>query len=231
MNLDLIDYLTKLTIPPGGEMLTCEDLGSLDLTAIPDNHFHGALVQGTPTAEQATEILRVVRPGAHVLLIAPEDNPMGHRGAVTCEDAGFEVRDAIAWVRRGGAVLYTGKVKSKRERHGGTGGHNNSHPTLKPIKLMEQLLEDIPPDKVVADFFLGAGATGIAALRTGHDFVGIELEAESLRISDQRIRHHDAADAGWLRANIVSDHKEPEPEPEPLGLGDLFGWDDDEGGI
>jgi len=45
-----------------------------------------------------------------------------------------------------------------------------------------------PPGGTVLDPFLGSGSTGIAALREGFEFVGIEREAEYVEIARARIQ-------------------------------------------
>lgn len=84
----------------------------------------------------------------------------------------------------GGAsrFFYCAKA-SKSER-----GEGNTHPTVKPIKLMEYLIKLItPPGGIILDPFAGSGTTGIAAANLGFDFIGIELNAEYFKISEQRI--------------------------------------------
>jgi len=49
-----------------------------------------------PSAELWSEVLRVLRPGGHLLAFAGTRTQ--HRMAVRIEDAGFEIRDMIAWV-------------------------------------------------------------------------------------------------------------------------------------
>jgi site-specific DNA-methyltransferase (adenine-specific) len=49
-----------------------------------------------PAAEVWTECLRVLKPGGHLLAFAGTRTQ--HRMAVRIEDAGFEIRDMIAWV-------------------------------------------------------------------------------------------------------------------------------------
>jgi site-specific DNA-methyltransferase (adenine-specific) len=45
-----------------------------------------------------------------------------------------------------------------------------------------------PPGGTVLDPFNGSGSTGKAALKEGFSYVGIEKEAEYLRIAEARIR-------------------------------------------
>ena len=49
-----------------------------------------------PQAEVWREVLRVLKPGGHLLAFAGTRTQ--HRMAVQIEDAGFEIRDMIAWV-------------------------------------------------------------------------------------------------------------------------------------
>lgn len=65
---------------------------------------------------------------------------------------------------------------------------HNTHPTVKPVALMQWLCRLVtPPAGVVLDPFTGSGSTGIAALREGFSFIGIEREAEYVEIARDRI--------------------------------------------
>ena len=66
----------------------------------------------------------------------------------------------------------------------------NTHPTIKPIKLMEYLIKlTTRPGGVVLDCFMGSGTTGLSAKRNGYSFIGIEKEQEYFDIAQQRINH------------------------------------------
>jgi site-specific DNA-methyltransferase (adenine-specific) len=66
----------------------------------------------------------------------------------------------------------------------------NAHPTVKPIGLMRWIVRlVVPPGGVVLDPFAGSGSTGIAAVLEERQFVGIEREAEYVRIARARLRH------------------------------------------
>jgi site-specific DNA-methyltransferase (adenine-specific) len=67
-------------------------------------------------------------------------------------------------------------------------GEGNSHPTVKPTELMRYLCRLVtPPGGVVLDPFMGSGSTGKAAALEGFRFIGIEREAEYLKIARDRI--------------------------------------------
>jgi DNA modification methylase len=71
------------------------------------------------------------------------------------------------------------------ERHSVT---RNSHPTVKPVELMQWLCRLITPHKgIVLDPLTGSGSTGIAALREGFEFIGVEREPEYVEIARDRI--------------------------------------------
>lgn len=66
----------------------------------------------------------------------------------------------------------------------------NHHPTVKPLSLCRWLVRLLaPPGGVVLDPFAGSGSTGIAAVLEGHQFVGIEREAEYIAIARARMTH------------------------------------------
>lgn len=69
-------------------------------------------------------------------------------------------------------------------------GADNSHPTVKSSTLMSYLIKLItPPEGVVLDPFMGSGSTGVAALKEGFEFIGIEKEPEYFSISEKRIQN------------------------------------------
>jgi hypothetical protein len=64
----------------------------------------------------------------------------------------------------------------------------NFHPTVKPIKLMTYLCRLItPPQGIVLDPFMGSGSTGVAAVKEGFGFIGIEREPSYFEICKARI--------------------------------------------
>lgn len=90
----------------------------------------------------------------------------------------------------GGGVsrfFYVAKA-SQRER-----GQYNSHPTVKPLKLMEWLCKlACPPGGLVIDPFAGSGSTGLACLQTGRRFIGVELDAGYAKIAVKRLKQAEA---------------------------------------
>lgn len=64
----------------------------------------------------------------------------------------------------------------------------NSHPTVKPTDLMRHLIRLVTPiGGTVLDPFLGSGSTALAAEQEGFAWIGIEKEAEYVRIAEARL--------------------------------------------
>jgi site-specific DNA-methyltransferase (adenine-specific) len=88
----------------------------------------------------------------------------------------------------GGAsrFFYTAKVPpAERKLSDGT---TNQHPTAKSIKLMRYFVRLVtPPNGTVLDPFAGSGTTGVAALKEGFGFLGIELDPEHHRVAQLRL--------------------------------------------
>lgn len=68
-------------------------------------------------------------------------------------------------------------------------GEGRVHPTQKPIDLMAFCLQAcrLKGGDLVLDPYMGAGATGIAAIRRGLKFIGIEIEPQYFDIACRRI--------------------------------------------
>ena len=97
---------------------------------------------------------------------------------------------------------------SRADRNDGLPPGANFHPTVKPTDLMAYLCRLVtPPGGAVLDPFMGSGSTGKAAVREGFRFIGIEREADYLRIATARIE-----------AQMCTSRAESEPPPQ----NDLF---------
>ena len=86
----------------------------------------------------------------------------------------------LAWMKGGHGVYayrktFTARTRAK-EAHG-TAGYDlkPAHPTQKPEGLMAWCIEKAGRPEVVADPYMGAGATGVAAMNLGLRFVGVEI--------------------------------------------------------
>ncbi len=72
------------------------------------------------------------------------------------------------------------------------------HPTQKPVALMDWCLGFEPQSVTVCDPFMGSGTTGVAAIRAGKSFIGIERDPDYFEIACRRIREANGDDAGPL---------------------------------
>jgi DNA modification methylase len=65
---------------------------------------------------------------------------------------------------------------------------NESHPTEKPASLMVELLIKCDPSWRILDPFMGSGTTGVACVKLGRKFIGIEIDPGYFDIACRRIR-------------------------------------------
>lgn len=105
-------------------------------------------------------------------------------------------------VKSGGELTHrkegSAGLNSPRAGAGRSGGRKNTHPTVKPIGLMEYLIRLVtPPGGHVLDPMMGSGTTVAAASRLGFDVTGIDLEDEYIPIARRRVPYW-AKTAGWM---------------------------------
>lgn len=156
------------------------------LRAMPDNSFHGCLTDppyglsfmghqwdhGVPSAEVWREVLRVLRPGAHVLAFG--GTRTSHRLTCAIEDAGFEIRDCMMWLY-GSGFPKSHDVSKALDRDAAAGateaarqwaGHGTAlKPAWEPIIVARKPLEGTVAQNVQR---WGCGALAIDASRVGH---------------------------------------------------------------
>ena len=66
--------------------------------------------------------------------------------------------------------------------------YSGFHPTQKPVALLEDLIKTYTNEgDTVLDFTCGSGSTGVAAVNTGRNFIGIELDENYFKIAQERI--------------------------------------------
>ncbi len=85
------------------------------------------------------------------------------------------------------------------------------HPCPKPVKMMEWLVNRVSdePDQTILDPFMGSGTTGVAAVKLGRRFIGIEIEPKYFDIACRRI------EAATRQPDLFIEHK-PAPVQEAL---------------
>lgn len=99
------------------------------------------------------------------------------------EDAyGTFLSDAeLAWMKGGHGVYCF--------RAGNSNGSHRKHPTQKPVSLMQWVIRKLKlqPGSTILDPYCGSGSTGVAAIREGHKFIGIEIDPTYAEAAKQRI--------------------------------------------
>lgn len=111
-----------------------------------------------PSTEIWAECLRVLKPGGHLLAFAGTRTQ--HRMAVRIEDAGFEIRDMIAWVYGSGFP----KSHNLQGEHEGWG--TALKPSLEPITVARKPFKATVAANVLV---FGTGALNIDACRVGSE--------------------------------------------------------------
>ena len=66
------------------------------------------------------------------------------------------------------------------------GSSDIDHPTVKPLPLMEKVVRNVQ-GQTILDPFMGSGTTGVACVKLGRKFIGIELEERYFQIACKRI--------------------------------------------
>jgi site-specific DNA-methyltransferase (adenine-specific)/modification methylase len=93
----------------------------------------------------------------------------------------------IAWTNLGGVArvfrhLWNGGIRASEH------GTPRLHPTQKPVALMEWCLSFLPDATTILDPYMGSGTTGVACIRTGRKFIGIEKHPPYFAIAVKRIQ-------------------------------------------
>jgi site-specific DNA-methyltransferase (adenine-specific) len=91
--------------------------------------------------------------------------------------------ERLRWNGGGHAAIW-----NHPQRHGTTAEGGEDHPTPKPLSLMLELVELFTdPGDIVLDPFAGSGTTGVACLRLGRRFIGIEKDAAFAAVARERL--------------------------------------------
>ena len=113
----------------------------------------------------------------------------------------------IAWFSEGGPArvfrhLWNGALR-KSER-----GITRVHPTQKAIAVMEWCLSFLPDARTILDPFMGSGTTGVACVKLGRKFTGIELDPDYFDIACKRIEE------AYRQPDMFIETPAPQPKQE-----------------
>ena len=105
------------------------------------------------------------------------DKLNGDTDFADCELAWTNLKKAVRRLQ----LLWNGCMRV--ERH-----IPREHPTQKPIEVMKWCIDHLPADVgTILDPFMGSGTTGVAAVKKGKAFYGIEREPKYFDIAVRRI--------------------------------------------
>jgi DNA modification methylase len=148
--------------------------------------------------ERAPDLRFILQRNCSVLVFGANNWPdqLPHRGRWLCWDkrtidgacdAMLGNPIELAWANK-----TTGYDKIVRVLHGGVvnaDGGKRLHPTQKPVQVMVQAILWAARNEItILDPYMGSGTTGIACVRTGRKFIGIEIDANYFRIACDRIQ-------------------------------------------
>jgi DNA modification methylase len=105
------------------------------------------------------------------------DKLNGDTDFADCELAWTNLPKAVRRIR----FLWNGCMRRERDV-------DREHPTQKPVDVMKWCIEHVPPPALsILDPFMGSGTTGVAAVKLGRSFVGIEINESYFDIAARRI--------------------------------------------
>ena len=94
-----------------------------------------------------------------------------------CELAWTNLPKAVRRIR----YLWNGMIREEKDIP-------REHPTQKPLGVMQWAIKHLPPESsTILDPFMGSGTTGVAAVKLGRKFIGIEIEEKYFDIACRRI--------------------------------------------
>ncbi len=163
--------------PPYGIDVTKMNMGGRKRTAEDKNKSWDG---GVPCDEYFNELFRVSKnqiiwggnyfnlPCSQYFSVWDKGETMRGRSFAECE---------YAWVRTGGTKIF--KMNPNQP--------DRIHPTQKPVKLYEWLLQNYAQDgDKILDTHLGSGSSRIACAKRQFDFTGFELDSDYFNDSIQR---------------------------------------------
>lgn len=117
-------------------------------------------------------------------------------------ERGFTLAEAeLAWTNRDTVI---------RVFDGNRSDPGREHPTQKPLSLMMWCVERLKA-KTILDPFMGSGTTGVAAVKLGRRFIGVEIEPRYFDIACRRIEE------ASKQADLFIEPA-PAPEQETMAL-------------
>jgi len=173
---------------------------------------------------------QIAKPGAVCLIFTDWRQLPTVTDAVQC--GGWVWRNLVTWWKPG-VRMQRGRFSSSAEyvvyaSHGvpvegekspqnvlsfaPVGGDDKDHIAEKPVTLLQELVSVTDRGALVIDPFMGSGTTGVACVKTGRRFIGIELDERSFDIACERIRK------AYAQPDLFIAPRVPEPVQQVLLL-------------
>jgi site-specific DNA-methyltransferase (adenine-specific) len=164
--------------------------------------------------ELFSEVHRVMKKNTHFYLFCDQETMFVAKPVA--EKVGFKFWKPIIWDKkkigmgyhyraRYEVILFFEKGKRKLNDLGvpdiieATRIHRG-YPTEKPPEVAEVLIaQSTDPGELVIDPFVGAGSSGVAALRLGRRFLGNDTCEEAVKITRARLMEAGGREVGWPR--------------------------------
>lgn len=74
--------------------------------------------------------------------------------------------------------------------------NKTAHPCQMPLEVMENIVGILPRTATIVDPFMGSGTTGLACIKYGMNFIGIEQDHEYFEIATDRLIHYKPQERG-----------------------------------
>ena len=141
--------------------------------------------KGVPGVELWREVLRVLKPGGHLLAFAGTRTQ--HRMATAIEDAGFEIRDMIAWVYGSGFRKSMDVSKAIDKRGGNMAGFTEFRDAVKDAMqqngISRKKLQDALGNHMLSHYLTAGSQPAVPVLRDYRiirDTVGLDDRFDEL---------------------------------------------------
>jgi len=177
-------------------------------------HIEGSAMLGNQMSTEAhiwfmrqfaQKLYRLARPDSHCYVFTDWRKFQNTR--IAFETANWECRSLLVWDKGSGMgeywrsshefILWLTKRKPRPLTHGGcfnvlryprVAPSQRIHKAEKPLELLKYLIQaSLLNDCTVADFFLGSGASLVAAQELGCHFFGCDIHAEYVAAAEARL--------------------------------------------
>ena len=151
------------------------------------------------------EVFRVLKDGSHCYIFV---NMMNLRELMNeSVKVGFKIQNLLVWEKntntpsqyymknceyvlmlRKGRAKWINNIGGSKTVHKYNIVRNRTHSTEKPVDLLKFYIENSSnAGDFVLDPFMGTGSTGMSAIESGRNFVGIEIDENYYKIAEKKL--------------------------------------------